>query len=674
MTTKVAISQLALSDADAVDELMKRNSQTLGFLPRKALDDHVVRGTVLGARTNTTELAGYLLYAANPFRFRVVHLCVADAFRGQGIARRLLDALKAAATTQRGIRLHCRRDYPAHHMWPTLGFLPLDEKPSRSRADRALTLWYLDLAPDDRLGLFRANTSDETIDVVIDSQILFDFSEPENATTRVSKSLLSDFLADSVNILLTDEIYLEIDRNENFQRRKLSRQYAGGFPKVEHKAQVVDHFAKALATILPSHTPSQKSDIQHRARTAASSVETFVTRDDKILKKSTKISTLTGVQVVSPADMIIRHHELLERQSYGPSRVAGVDLAWRRWTHDDSSSFPFDSFLNDGERKGNFRAKLNLFLADPKLSTVEILYRENDAIAIRVLARDASHGLIAGIVRIARTVNQRQFGRFVAADTLAKAVEEGLCMVRIDSESMTSGLSHTLLETGFTKCGDDFVRFSFSACFDRPTTLKKIDELSPSSLDAYRDLTDLDLEGHCSPLSLRGVDQTYFVVPVRPAYAMSLFDRRQSADDLFGGKPEVLLRWQNVYYRRKTHQHVLKPPARILWYVSGNDKRIVAVSRLDEVVVDTPKVLYGRFQKYGILEWADLYKMCKGNAATEIMALVFSHTFSFRKPISLNTLREIFTMNKVGLTLQSPRRIPTRVFEEIFLCGLPKLS
>ena len=673
MTTQIDVSPLTLSDAHDVDELMKRNSQTLGFLPRKALDEYIRQRTAIGAKAPSGQLAGYLLYAANPFRFRVVHLCVDDAFRAQGVARRLVVALRGAATTQIGIRLHCRRDYPANDMWPVLGFLPLGEKPARSPG-RRLTLWYLDLTPEDRLGLFRAKTSDETVDIVVDSQVFFDLHEPDNDTTRVSKSLLSDFMADSVRIVLTDEIYREIDRNRDQKQRELSRQHARGFPTIEHAPRSVDHFAAVLAKLLPGRTRSQRSDIQHLAKAAASQVPTFVTRDEKLLRESARISTLAGLQVVSPADVIIRHHELLEQQSYGPSRVAGVDLAWRRWTHDDSSSFPFDLFLNAGERKGNFKTKLNGFLAAPKLFTVEILYRENDAITIRVLAGDSSHGLTVRMVRIARTVDQRQFGRFVAADTLARAVEQDLCMVRVDSESMTSGLSHALLETGFTKCGDDFVRFSFSACFDRPTTLKKIDELSPSPLHTYRDLTDLDLEGHCSPLSLRSTDQTYFVVPVRPAYAMSLFDRRRSADDFFGGKPEVLLRWQNVYYRRKTHQHILKPPARILWYVSGKDKQIVAVSRLDEVAVDTPKVLYGRFQKYGILEWPDLYKMCKGSSATEIMALVFSHTFSFREPISLNTLREIFSMNEVGLTLQSPRRIPTRIFEEIFQRGLPRLS
>ena len=109
MSTQIAISPLTLSDADNVDELMKRNSQTLGFLPRKALDEYIRQGTALGAKAASGQLAGYLLYAANPFRFRVAHLCVDDAFRGQHIARRLVDALRAAAITQTGITLHYQR-------------------------------------------------------------------------------------------------------------------------------------------------------------------------------------------------------------------------------------------------------------------------------------------------------------------------------------------------------------------------------------------------------------------------------------------------------------------------------------------------------------------------------------------------------------------------------------
>ena len=44
------ISVLTIADLDAVDELMKRYSSTLGFLPRAALEDYLQKAWVLGAK------------------------------------------------------------------------------------------------------------------------------------------------------------------------------------------------------------------------------------------------------------------------------------------------------------------------------------------------------------------------------------------------------------------------------------------------------------------------------------------------------------------------------------------------------------------------------------------------------------------------------------------------
>ena len=117
----IVISTLTPADADAVDELMKDNNQTLGFLPRQAIDSFLRDdGTehVLGAKIPDGQLVGYMIYAAYPDRFRIAHLCVSTDFRGHGIARRFIETLKQNATTQKDMRLHCRRDYPANAMWP----------------------------------------------------------------------------------------------------------------------------------------------------------------------------------------------------------------------------------------------------------------------------------------------------------------------------------------------------------------------------------------------------------------------------------------------------------------------------------------------------------------------------------------------------------------------------
>ena len=49
---------------------------------------------------------------------------------------------------------------------------------------------------------------------------------------------------------------------------------------------------------------------------------------------------------------------------------------------------------------------------------------------------------------------------------------------------------------------------------------------------------------------------------------------------------------------------MLRSPARILWYVSQGVQKVVAVSRLINVEIGTPKALFRRFKKFGILEWS----------------------------------------------------------------------
>ena len=93
----------------------------------------------------------------------------------RGLARNLLETLKRSATTQKVIRLRCRRDFSANSLWPKFGFVPIDERPGRSKEGHLLTLWRLVLAPDDQFALFRANVSDTILDVVMDAQIFFDF-------------------------------------------------------------------------------------------------------------------------------------------------------------------------------------------------------------------------------------------------------------------------------------------------------------------------------------------------------------------------------------------------------------------------------------------------------------------------------------------------------------------
>ena len=324
------------------------------------------------------------------------------------------------------------------------------------------------------------------------------------------------------------------------------------------------------------------------------------------------------------------------------------------------------------EKKGRFKEKLESLITQLDHYECELLRSDNEIIAIRVLQRDSDRIFVSPLARVAHSANQPLFGRFIIADTVSKAVEKNLDMVSFEDSALTPSLIPNLLQMGFIKCANNFVRFCFSRCLSRKEVLSMISELCPEAESIYQDMSDLELERHCSPLILDSTDQNYFLIPIRPGYAMGLIDRDQSAHDLFGGEdPSVLLRWDNVYYKSKNRHKMLTAPGRILWYVSEEKKEIIAVSCLDDVVIDTAKELFRRFKRFGVLKWRDLDKMCGSDSSKEFMALKFSHTFLFQKPISLDDMRTVYAKNGAGLSVQAPSKVPPQIFHELFQKGYP---
>ena len=666
---QIEISVLAVSDIDAVDGLMKCNRQTLGFLPSEALRSYLELDGVLGAKSDD-QLVGYLLYQSNSRRFRITHLCVSRKFRGMGIAKELLQALKGSATTQTYITLNCRQDFEVGGLWESLDFVYAGEKPGRSQDGSVLFHWHLTLrsAHQPELDLFKAQTSDEALDVIIDAQVFFDLVRADCGESEDSKVLLADFLVDSLNLCVTDELRNEIGRSKDAEQRRIGLERFQLFPQVSPQHHVVEALAKRLRGILTSKTPSQLSDIRHLAKAAASDVKVFVTKDQSLLNKAQAIGALINLQILSPTALIIQAHQLSDVPSYSPDRVAGLQLGWHRFGNEDFQGFPYSAFLNKGEGQREFRRKLDHYLDRPHQYTCQLLKDGNDIATVRSLRNDSPNTIDVPLARVGALPNRNLFAKFLIADTLARAVEMNQNIVEFKASAISPYLIPHLLEMGFTSSANGYVRFCMPDCLTRSETLGRIRELRPESVSTYEGMSDLKLETHCSPLSL-SVDQGYFLVPIRPSFALHLFDRQLSASDLIGGDPTVLLRWDNVYYSARLLHRMLKNPARILWYVTSPQKQIIAVSRLDDAFANTPTELLKRFKRFGVLDWENLYEMCNYDKAQKLMALRFSHTFLFREPIQLSRLRAIYREHGIGLFLQSPTRVPVEVFQYVFRLG-----
>lgn len=665
----IRITTLNERDLDRVDLLATPNRATLGFLTREALREYLKQGGVIGAEAPNGCLIGYLLFAEYPDRFRVAQLCVAETHRRQGVAKELIEALKRRKTTQLVVKLWCRRDFPANRIWGKLGFTPLDEKAGRSASGKPLHLWCLRLAEDDQLGLWRAESSEESIRVVIDAQVFF-LKGSNEPNAKTAEGLWNDFLADSLSLWITDEIFHEIHRQDCEVTRNESRKRAQGMQRVTHDPILAEHYAQALSAVLPNRGPSDRSDINHLAKTAAGSewIKHFVTMDEGILRRKGEIEALIGVSVVHPVDLILRFHELAQAQSMSPARISGMSLRWRRLSNTDCEELPSNAFQNDGERLGALRAEIRRFLADPESFQCEGLVSHGEIEAIRVTQRPSAEILRVPLLRINRSNSGEFICAFVLSDLMAVAVREGRSVTAIDKAGMSRKLEHQLVPMEFYESGDCWARATLAEVLGGDEVLARVARIDESLATVLSFQSPTRLEQACAPLLVpnRG---SCFVVPILPAFAMGLIDRRQAAEDLFGGDPSTLLRWDNVYYRKKSRHKMLTSPGRIFWYVSRDVGEVVAISHLDEVMVKKAKELFRRYNRFGVLEWRDLWEMCGKDSSREIMALRFSRTFMFRRPIPYRVLRRVLQEENLGCGLMSPIKISNLAATRIFQYG-----
>ena len=660
----VSIVPLSLADIDAIEALRAQSNDTLGFSPKGMIEDYLGQECCIGVRT-VYGLVGYALYSLHRHHLRIIHLCVACRERGAGHARRLVEAVVKRATERRVgiVKLNCRRDYPANAAWPALGFVPLAEKPAKTPG-KWLVTWCRAVPDAAQQDIFSTLAAEDKVNAVIDAQILFQLQDEDS---EVAKGLEADFLADLLVLHITNETLNEINRNESHEQREQSRSHAISFPRVQHDEDQMLTVAKSLERVLPSSTKSEKSDIRQLAMTATSDMNIFLTCDGGLLNNADDIERLASVKVLHPNKLIVRLDEFTDRDSYNPSLVSGVTLAWRKICEADVTTRLANRFLGVHEKKGKLKGRLDLALSHPQTWRTEGLWADGQMAAIRSVKLDHQNGrLVVNICRALRGPDSLLFTEYAVASVLSEAVQRGYGSVLLEHDSTTPEAKMLLSQLGFTEADEGLFR-------ECPAHSMTFSALRAKVCPRHRDASRAELEKACSPVALEDGDLQCLMVPIKPGYARSLFDTSLAADDLFGGERSVLLRLENVYFRKKSHHHMIKAPARILWYVSDSTG-VVGISHLDEVQIGSPKEMFRGHRRLGALGWQEIQELCGGDRLQEIMVLKFSHTYLFRSKVGLRTLKGIYGAYSAKLVIQSPSLVRIDVFLDIYRSGFHAVS
>lgn len=692
----IAITKGDISHLPKIKSLWRINSATLGYFPEGAFEDHLYRKQVLVAVDQQHDLLGYLLYRITDAKIAIVHLCVATAHRSKGIAKQLMNALVEANVNCIGVGLKCRRDFEASKLWPSLGLVPYYDLIGKSKDGKVLTYWWMDLGHPNLFSSALATSLKENLCIAIDANIFYGFNTDNDAEDEEAKCLLADWLPETLEIYLTQEIFNEIDREPDPEKRTHQKTLAQGYSQLPYRYKEFQVVSDYLRTLLPEpRSTSDESDIRQLAHAISSDIKFFITRDEKLLNLYDSLYEKYGVSVLRPSDFVVHIDEMQKEDEYQPYRLTGTQFKSKLVQQNEIGSLAtYFQNANKSENKTNFNRLLRRHLSDPVNSRCYLFYSsDNDPLALIVYSRTNKHELLVPVFRVRKGPLSSTITRHLIICTKMLSAKESRMVTAFSDEFLSDETISVLEREAFSNSSTGWrklnllqigtasemaailksLRISYGDDYDFCTALAKVIDQIP---DDEKGNKLLEVERHIWPAKFLDAEVPCFIVPIKAEWALQLFDPEIGSQDLLGAS-ELVFNRELVYYRSK-RPGILRAPGRILWYVSTKTAyegtgHIRACSYIDEVTIGKPKDLYKKFRRLGIYQWKNVFDTAKNKLEQEIMAVTFSDTHQLEQSLDWKIFQEILTRHSVKTNLQSPVAIGTDVFNELYLKSIEKV-
>lgn len=657
--------------------LADKARKTLGFLPPAAFRQAAERRTLLALEFEGS-IIGYALYALPHQIVRLNHLCIAPDYRGRGLARKLVDAITSAHKDRFGIALKCRTDYAENALWPHLGFIERGSIPGRSKKRLPLSIWWRDHGHPD---LFSSAESLDILRIAIDVNVFIDIEDGDNrSAAKESRALTEDWLAGEIELTITPELSREVDRLPECKEKRKQVAALSKYRKLTPEPgtasamyrRLIEH-AQTTHGLDLSTEESDRSDVRHIAEAYAAGVTVLATRDERLYKWSRTALDICGVKIMRPADVILYVDELARAQAYMPSQI--FDTEYRLEPIRSVEESGLIGFINssDGERKPSFMAAIRQLSAEGR-KWERLILRDphGNATALMIYGAEASHLTVplmrVGNSRIEETI-VRQLIHLVRGEARRLKRE----VVRITDQRLSRTLQTILRNEGFVRHDGAWVAFVIDVCanaevVDERTAqaARSIDMRLPQLTTNLSPVIAADLERSLWPAKIVDSALPSYIVPIRPRWSADLFGIPQT---LTPRSNSLGISREHVYYRSPTPRGE-KAPARLLWYVSNNSagglSAIIGCSRLEEVAIDSPQSLHGRFQHLGVWSRQQVVDASKGGKA---LALRFADTELFQSHVPLRRIRQIATTFGQPLQLQSVSKISSDLFAALYKEG-----
>jgi hypothetical protein len=335
---------------------------------------------------------------------------------------------------------------------------------------------------------------------------------------------------------------------------------------------------------------------------------------------------------------------------------------------------------------------LNSSLAEPHRFEVRVVKDADRPMALLAIKRSDQIAFEVSILRLNRAFPPglgATFLRFLIQELIFTAAKEGRVITRITEQHLPPNSAVALREHGFYPSNGEWIKINLRGAMTIETFSLSLHLLEGSapwakeqirrSMSAIKEAVEtqnsamlVEAENALWPVKIKEASIPTYIVPIRPEWAMHLFDAGIGSQHLFGGNPHLVFKAENAYYR-SAKPRVLQAPGRILWYVSKHTGKyqgtesIKACSSLTEVVIDKPKPLFTKFHRLGVYKWKDLLKIAKNDFQAQIMGFRFAKTELLARPIHKDELEKLWRQ-KFGkhFHVQCPVKISEELFFDIY--------
>lgn len=666
---------------EAVIRLHAAGKSRLGPFPKGAFEDHARRKMIFTVVAPNNEVAGYLLYRVAKNRAVIVHLTTGNTFRGKGVARLLVNSLKARTCYLLGISLRCRRDYNIDDMWQGFGFTVRNSMQGRGADGALLDYWWFDHNHEDLFSqaASRDDASGRTL-TVIDANVFFDLTCTSRRHSEDTSVLQADWLQDSIVLCVTKEIYNEIHRSSNEVEKKRGRISVQKFRELKTDDAEVRAVEVQLAPLFNGSTSKRDvSDARQVAHAIVAEAPFFVTRDTPMLDRSALIFDKYGLRILHPTDLVNRLDVLRRETEYRPVRLEGS--GWReRLVISEDIKVVVSLFKHKSrERIEDFEKKVRHYLVNPndwkcsvvadakKCPTMYFVHSINDSPRLEIaIFRHTDHPLAGTLLR------------HLAHEISGQAGNSRLKVLVVTDPELSDEATNALSELGFLLDGNAWWKISVIGLITREELVSEIRKAEiPASLKerlvgAFFTAASVEdeaararLESLFSPAKMISPTTPCYVISIRQSWAAHFFDIPIGGQTLMDLNEKLHLGIEGAYYCSAHNTHV-SAPGRVLWYVSGKGSMsIKACSHLEERVVGLPKELYARFRHLGVYTWKHVFETADSKIDHPLMAFRFLRTERFIRPVTLEKLQQMGIPQP-----QNPRRITDEQFAAIYRLGM----